>query len=494
MPIELEGADPVNGGFVTGLPPHMVGASESPDAENFDPADPNGVTTRLGSSSYGGGTASSQNSGMTTGDIFLHPTGVAVIRGASIILYTAKDAATFASVAGSGVAAATVMGMTSLNLPVASYASGPLSLIVTDATFPVLFNVITGSAYAASMASTGIIVSFAEEYAQRAWIGGRRDGFFENYVNHSGLNDITDWTTSGNAGAFQVGNSAAITGIKASRNAIYFFKRRSVYILTGTAPTDFSVQLVTDNIGLVGPRGTCTDGQGVYFASDDGIYYLNGLNVTRVSDKVRTEYQSIPDKSKIALAYKGEKLFCFRNSSGTSANDQALVAAPRRKIETGEVQPIWAKWASQPFGGVAVGGVQNYLVGVTVSSSLQIYKLDTASDASVPNSVPVTWNSPDWDFRNPDTTKQLVRWTGHFKPATATVTYTAQWFVDGASTGSAYTFDIASTGTHDVVNKIGFPEIAGNYLRLRLRWAANSTLYGYTAYADVKASDDMPRR
>lgn len=497
--IEIEGAEPLNGGFVAGLPPHLVGAAESPDAENFDPADAWGVTTRLGSSLYVAATASSQNSGMTTGDIVIHPTtGIVFVRGASIILWAPKDSAAWASLAGSGVELATIMGGATLNIAAASAASGPQTMIVTDATIPVLFNPLTNSVYNASMASAGTIVSFAEVYANRVFIGGRRDGFFVNYVNYSALNNITDWTTASNAGAFQVGDSAAINGMKACRNALYVFKRNSIWMVSGTSPTDFTVENVTTNIGLISPRGTASDGQGVYFASDDGIWYLNGLNLSRVSDKVRAEYLAIPDKSKIALAYKGEKLFCFRNSSGTSPNTQALIVAPRRKIETGEVQPIWAKWASQPFGGVTVGGngTYNYLIGVTVTSSLQVYKLDTASDASVPNSVPVTWNSPDWDFRDPDAKKKLLRWTAHFKPATATVTYTAQWFVNGASAGSPYTIEIGSDATtHEGDNRMGMPEIVGDYLRLRLRWAANSTLYGYTAFADVQvATDDMPRR
>lgn len=345
MPLEREGTDPVNGGLVTGVPPHMVGAAESPDCTNTDASDPFGMSTRNPSAFYTGAAfpASSQNSGMTTGDVYIHPIGGRVyVRGASIIMQAGEDGG-FSSIISSGVANATRMGVSFFDQTTAgSFASSLFSLIVTDTTIPLLFNETTAVATAASMASTGMLCEWTEVYERRVFVGGRRDSWFGNYVSHSALNDVTDWTTSNNAGAFYVGGPDRVIQAKATRNGMYFFKRNEVLMLTGTGPLDYELGSVTKNVGLVAPRGVATDGQGVYFASDDGIYYVNGLNVTRISDKVRETYLAIPDKTKIAMAYRGEKLYVTYNSSGTNPNDMMFVAAPRRRLESGDVQAIWS--------------------------------------------------------------------------------------------------------------------------------------------------------
>ena len=74
----------------------------------------------------------------------------------------------------------------------------------------------------------------------------------------------------------QEANADKVTQGKATRSAIYFFKRNSIWAVTGTSPLEFEVENVTMNFGLNAPRGVVSDGQGVYFASDDGIYYVNG--------------------------------------------------------------------------------------------------------------------------------------------------------------------------------------------------------------------------
>jgi hypothetical protein len=498
--IEQEGASPLNGGLVSGVPPHAVGAAESPDCVNTDPADPWGMTTRNPSAFYTGPTfaASSQNSGMTTGDIAINPlNGRVYVRGASILMWALEDGG-FSSIPGSGVSLATRMGVAILNQP-ASVGSAMLTLVVTDVTIPILFNETTVAVSNASMASTGMNCEWAEIFANRAFVGGRRDGWFENYVSHSALFDVTDWTTANNAGAFQVAGADRVTQGKATRNVLYFFKRNSVHALTGTGPLDFQVETVTENIGLIAPRGVASDGQGVYFASDDGIYYLNGLNLSRVSDKIRQDYLDIPDKTKIAFTYRGEKLYVFRNSSGTNPNDAALVAAPRRKLETGETQAFWTKWASQPFGAAAVGGRFANLVAVTVSSTFYVFALDVPANAtqpSAPSAVPsitMTYNTPDMDFRWPDAEKKLVRWTTHHKPTNATQTWTYQWYGNGASVGSQGSFQVGTAGTHQGVNLPAEPGVNGDFLRLKLSCVGQVTLYGYEAYAEPQVSEDFPR-
>lgn len=496
MSIEIEGADPVNGGFVAGLPPHMVGAAESPDCTNSDPADPWGMTTRQGSSLIA--TASTGNSGMTTGDLSFAPTADAgLVRGASTVLYF--NGATFASAWGFSSQVPTILGAQWMNLLQASTAfstqTTPMAFAVTDASTPNLFNILTTTVYAASMASTGTIMKFAKTFQNRVFAFGRADGWNPNLVNYCALNDLTDWTTAGNAGSFQVGDPAPFVGGEATRNAFYFFKRRSVWILTGTSPTDFAVELVTDNVGCVSDRGHCSDGQNVYFAADDGIYTLNGMNLSRVSDKVRQEYMEIPNKNNLVLEYRGEKLYCFRCLSTASApfrNTDAMVACPRRKMETGETQAFWAKWDSMPYGGAHTAPFSNNLYTVTAGSSLQLYKLETGSGAG----ITLTYNTPDMDFGYPDAVKKLVRWTTHHKPTSASQNWTAQWFADGASTGTAQTFTIASAAggaTHDGANKAGGGQISGSFLRLKLSCVGQVTLYGYEVYADVQVSEDFPR-
>ncbi len=497
MPLEREGSDPLNGGFVAGVPPHMVGAAESPDCTNSDPTDPWGMTTRQPSSFYTGAAfpASTQNSGLIRTDVYVNNiNGRVYVLGASIIMWALKDGG-FSSIAASAFSTVSTSRMGVIQLPpisIASMASSYFSLIVGP-TIPLLFNEITVAATAASMASTGIFADWAEVFANRAFIGGRTDGTVPgNYISHSAVNDVTDWTTANNAGAFYVGGPEKVITGKATRAALYFFKRNSIWLVTGTSPLDFEVEKVTDNFGLIAPRGVVSDGQGVYFASDDGIYYVNGLNVTRISDKVRAEYLSIPDKTQIVLAYKGEKLYCFRNSSGTSANDSALVAAPRRKIETGDIQAIWAKWSSIYGGAATTGGPFADVLIAPTFSSFYVFRAESASAGSNASAT-LTYNSPHWDFREPEAKKQGVWWNLHVRPTSATQTWTAQLKADGASVGSSYSIDIASGASHAYVARPAKAGWVGNYLGIELSSLGQRTLYGVNAYAEVQADGDYPR-
>lgn len=496
MVIEREGADPTNGGFVAGVPPHMVGAAESIDCQNTDPADPMGMVTRAGSSAFGSAIGGpTLNSGqLTTGDLKMCPDiDIALVRGASVI-YFANNTGGWGSVPLTFSGTPTLMNAGFLRaLEPSTFFSSPTTpaFIVTNKSSPTFFNTTTGSVLAASMASAGTIVSEVVLHDGRLFAFMRLDGFYQNWVNHSALNDASDWTSAGNAGAFPIGDSTGFAGGESTRSGLYFFKRRSVYILTGTGPSDYEVDLVTDNLGCVSRWGHCTDGQGAYFASDDGIYYVNGMNVSRISDKVRQEYLDIPDKVRIAMGFRGEKLYVWRTTTGgTTANDAALVAAPRRRTETGEVQAFWSKWPSMAYGDSDTSKFDGDIYAVTVASSLQIYKLETGSGAG----ITLTYNTPDLDFGYPDVVKNLVRWTTHHKPnAAATQTWSYQWYANGASVGSAGTFTIGSIGTHDGINRAPKAEVVGEYLRLKLSCVGQVTLYGYEAYAEVEASEDFPR-
>lgn len=478
MAIQVERALVANGGLVTGLPPHAVGAAESPDLQNIDPGYSLGARTRPGSSLYGASTTSAGSGVIGRGlRAWTRNNGTTYLfAGDNDGNVWSVDTGSWFNVA-NNFASGTIVQMAPLKDVLVVVGSG-LAPRVSSA----------GSTLAALGGTPPSLAKYCTVYATKMWLAG--DPNNPSKVNFSKSNDPEDWTTANNAGNIVIGDGDGdvIKGLEGTKRALYVFKRKNTYVVVGDTPFNFRVDLLC-SWGLVSDYAHCSDGQGCFFAADDGIYYASGLNVARISDKVKDTYDSIPDKSKIAMELKGDKLFIFYPSSASSQNDTALVCAYKRKMADGSVSAAWSKYTSQPFG-VATTGRDGTLYGLTNASTLQIYKLDTTDAAG---DVSVYWSTPDMYWSDPMAPKTLMEYFVHMAPATATTTVTVRSYADGASAGADQTLTFGTSGLHDSQRAMGQAAVSGRFLRLRFSWTGSKTLYGWTAFADVRA-DGPPRR
>lgn len=477
MSIAEEGAKVLNGGLVTGFPPHTIGSMESPDCENTDPSYPLGARTRRGSSVYGV-TLPAAGSGQTMTGLrpwtrdngtsymaFSFGTGIYIADGASALLVK------------SGMATDSIMQAAELN---------NMLVVVASGLYPQISS--AGSSLASITSGTYIITlaKYCTKWAHKVWIAG--DPANPSRVAWSKAGDPEDWSSAQNAGNADIGtgDGDVIKGLSGTRRALYVFKRANTYVITGNSNANYQADQLC-SWGLVGDFAHTTDGQGCFFASDDGIYYAVGLNVGRISDPIKKTYDDISDKSTIAMEVKGDKLFVFYKGSGASANNRALVCAYKRKMSDGGVRGVWSQYSSQPYS-VANTSRTSQLYAGTNASTLQIYELDTGS----PGNVTAYWNTPDYDFENYGP-KSALRYFVHMSPDTSTTTLTVRHFADGASVGNDTTLTFGTAGSHSVQQIGAQNAFTGVFLRLKMSWTGDKTLYGVRVWADVRA-EGMPRR
>ena len=479
MPLFEVESRSINGGRVTGLPPYQLGIAESPDTENTDPTDVKGATTRPGSSLY----QSMASAGSGARGVGLYPW----VRNNGTSYYFAAFATTIFSLDGTtslsvktGMATDSLMMAVPLNNMLAVFASGLRPQISS-----------AGSTLASITAGTFLPTQarIGAPYASRVWCAG--DTANPNTIYSCAVNNPEDWSTVNNAASIVVGDGDGdkIKGLSGSQSALYILKRNNLYALLGTSPFDYLVKKVRQ-VGVVSDYGYASDGEGCFFASDDGIYYAVGMNIARLSDPIFQDYKDVSDKSTMALEVKGDKLFCFYKASG-SENNAAFVLAYMRKMPTGEVKGVWGKYTSQPYQ-VAKTSSLNALYGLTNASTLQLYQLDTGSSGAVTG----TWNTPDMDYGDPMAVKKLARYYIHISPPLATTTLTVRWFANGASIGSDVDITIGTTSSYAMPQRgpQSAGTITGNYLRMRLTWSGQMTVYGFKTYAEMEVSGDLPRR
>jgi len=478
MAMQDIGTRVINGGLVTGLPPHAITINEAQVSENVDPSYPLGLKTRRGSSAYGVTLPTSASGAAMTGlRVWTRDLGTTFhVFAVNTTIYSA-DGNSALSIK-TGMATDSIMNADALNNMLVVVASGLFPQISSAGSS---LASITEGTYLPSTARAKYIT----EYGSKLWISG--DTSFPSRVIFCKAGDPEDWSSVSNAGNADIGagDGDIIRGLAGTRRALYLFKRKTTYALTGDTTANYKVDPVCE-WGLVSERGFASDGQGCFFASDDGVYYLNGLNASRISDPVRDTYDGISDKSTLTMEIKGDKLFIFYKDSG-SQNNKALVCGFKRKMSDGSVRGVWGIYTGQPWS-VADTSRANQLYVGTNTGTLQIYEIDTGS----PGSVDCLWRTPDMDFDS-FSFKTLMRYFVHQKADTATTTLTVRTYVDGASHGSDATLSFGTTTEHQVQMAGPLSGPTGRFLGLRLAWTGDKTFYGIRVYADVRA-DDMTRR
>lgn len=472
-----EGAAVLNGGLVTGFPPHAIGATESPDCENVDPSNPLGCRTRRGSTSYGVELPTAASGSFISGlKAWTRDNATSYLFFANRTSIYSLDGTTALSV-NAAMSSDSIMQAGALNNMLVVVASGLRPQISS-----------AGSTLASITSGTYLptAAKYCAEYGSKIWIAG--DPSNPSRVSFCKAQDPEDWSTVSNAGNADIGTGDGdiIKGLNGTRRALFVFKRANTYAITGNSTANYQADQVC-SWGLVSDYAHASDGQGVFFASDDGIYYAVGLNVGRISDPIKRTYDDISDKSTIALEVKGEKLFVFYKGSGASANNRALVCAYKRKMADGGVRGVWAPYSAQPYS-VANTSRTSQLYAGTNASTLQIYELDTGA----PGSIDAYWNTPDFDFQSYGP-KSAMRYFVHMQSDNSTTTLTVRHFADGASVGTDTALTFGTSGSHQVQQIAAHNAWNGRFLRLRMTWTGDKLLHGVKIYADVR-EEGMPRR
>lgn len=116
-------------------------------------------------------------------------------------------------------------------------------------------------------------------------------GTYDNFTEEQDAGYINDFHT----------NTDVITGIGEYKDYLAIYKKNQVYLLSGTTPDDFSIQLFADK-GTVANRSLVNVDNRQFFLSNGGIFSLEEAGVllqihvgSEISQKIKAEFDSFDE-------------------------------------------------------------------------------------------------------------------------------------------------------------------------------------------------------
>lgn len=172
---------------------------------------------------------------------------------------------------------------------------------------------------------------FTCEGAQVVWSG---PGIYTDVYP----NEFEDWVQDG---------FGSIVACIASKEWAAIFTRTACYRMASDGSADgYTFELVTGNVGCVGPRALCLVGDVVVFMAPDGVYQLDaGGNLTKQSSNINRFFQDneITALDKIQMVYDPTfdqvRVFCCSNVE-SHVLDLALYADANGYVERNAGEPV----------------------------------------------------------------------------------------------------------------------------------------------------------
>ena len=144
------------------------------------------------------------------------------------------------------------------------------------------------------------------------------------------INEPETWSTLDfNEIGFKDGDE--ITGIKALGDRLVIFKQHSIWLafFTGSSDIPFVFQKSQSDVGTVSSHSIQKVNNGLIFLSDDGLYFFDGNNSTKLSDKLNNTFSTVIKKSRMMQTVSGYQQtknrywLAFTEASGNT-NDRIL--------------------------------------------------------------------------------------------------------------------------------------------------------------------------
>jgi len=111
-------------------------------------------------------------------------------------------------------------------------------------------------------------------------VGGARTGTLDPmFVAFSDQESITEWEpkTDNTAGSIRLSSGSEIRGGIRSRQETLIWTDTALYSMQFVGPPlTFSVNLINEGVGMIGPNACTNSPNGIFWMSDDGFYLYNG--------------------------------------------------------------------------------------------------------------------------------------------------------------------------------------------------------------------------
>ena len=144
------------------------------------------------------------------------------------------------------------------------------------------------------LGTNGVTVSNVAAPRMR-YILAKQDYLFGVLANTTVQPSVMAYSDTDNAESWPVGNRLnfgqddgdEITGAIEWGDVIFVTKNRSIWILSGTTPSDFKIEKSLSDVGCVAPRTLCWTDLGVFFWSENGPTLFNGFRSFNLTDRIK---------------------------------------------------------------------------------------------------------------------------------------------------------------------------------------------------------------
>jgi hypothetical protein len=477
----------LSGGLNTNDPTHMLSNNQTPEAQNFDPSNPEGAARRKGYTEWTDNastvsTAGTHVSGLLGGTFA--DGDIAIMASEGTRLYDLGGAV-----------------VTNWPTPLSGYtitANTPVRMVMFD-DFVCIFNGGNGpykynDSAVSALQGSGTEVNGAKGVAfhkQRLYAWGVASNLSKMYWSAAG--DPEDWTTANNSGNehIAIDDGTIINGIQSSGDVLWVSKQSAntdeeattgkIFGVFGNTPSESTIKPVAHFAALRQEAMLNYDGV-MIIASSEGVFSLSGRGIAMLSRDIQSEYLAIPDKSTICLGRYENQVWMAYPASGSN-NNRVFVLDMNlgrwsKYVGNGNIRAM----TTHPDGSLLTG---------TASGDNFIHK-QVNGEHDNGTGIQFVWETPDLSFGDFSKDKVGKLFFVHAKD-TGSFTITMKRYLDGElqTDSTAYDFSVAAAGNIDrVVERMVLPSGDRNskFIRFRLEneeAGGDVLVYGWSAYADV---------
>lgn len=297
-------------------------------------------------------------------------------------------------------------------------------------------------------------LNYIEQYADRVW------GIAGNRLHASGFRVATDWTSVSPPDAIddsvsfyaeiESPDGETLNALKAGLGRLVIFKPSAMYELRGYAPSDYRVDPITTDIGVINNQCIAVLQSGMYFLDDGGVYLYRGDGVAPqkgFSKPIQWYIDNMNQsaKSKCSVGTDGKLLFVSIPMNSSTQPDTLLVYDPEEKT--------WDVWNGHSTVHFANLGINTYLGDYNGS----VRQLGGSTDAGT--AISAKWVSKPFTASS---LSQKMRWMRFWLTADLPVGSSLSVYLSKSASGEDWVqIGATVTGTGSIQRKtIQFPSTA----------------------------------
>lgn len=149
---------------------------------------------------------------------------------------------------------------------------------------------------------------------------------------YSNLKDTGTWTATDFI-EIAKDDGEEITGIRVLGDRLVLFKERSIYVLFFTGDADVPFILpgggkTNSDVGCIAPFSIQLVDNGIVFLSSDGLYFFDGFNSFKISDKITTTIQGL-NQTRLnqarSLNYHKKNMYMIAVPNGSATENDTVI-------------------------------------------------------------------------------------------------------------------------------------------------------------------------